>query len=66
MVIKTPVPDNHAARAVVALGYDTLEILVIEGMVFDHYRKPFYGRIECWPFRHGPTLEYPFEFEPQS
>ena len=64
-MIEAPVPDDHAARTITAFRDDTLEILVLKRVVFDHDSQPLQRGIERGPPRHGPALEHPVELEPE-
>ena len=65
VMVNAPVPDDHAPRAVIVLRDETLKILVIERVIFDHHGQPFYGWIERGPPRDGPALQHALQFEPE-
>ncbi len=62
---RAAIPDDHAARAVVAFRYLTFERAVFERMVLDMHRKPLHRRVQARTFRHRPGFQRAVEFEPE-
>ena len=60
---RAPVPDDHVAAAVLALGDDALEVEVGEGMVLDVDGHAPVGWIEAGPFGHGPRHQHAVDLE---
>ncbi len=48
------IPHDHAARAVVALGNDALEVAVFERVILDLHGETLVFRVVRRPFRHRP------------
>src|SRR5579884_1316279 len=59
------VPDHDGAAAVFALGYRSLERVVLDRMILDLHSKALLAGIETWTARHRPALHHTVEFEPQ-
>ena len=59
------VPYDHGAGAVVALRDDSLEVAVLERVIFDFDRQAFVGGIGGWPFWNGPGPEDAVHLEAQ-
>ncbi len=60
-----PVPDDHGAGAVLALGDRLLEVGVFQRMVLDvHGQAPDLG-VERWPLGHRPAPQCVAELQPQ-
>src|SRR5262249_36441242 len=57
------IPDHHGAAAVLTSGDYSLEIVVLDGVIFNLHRQPLDGRVVAWPFRHRPGKHYPFPFK---
>jgi len=52
--IGTAIPDDHLACAVLLRRDDALERGIVERVILDVDRHPFFGGIERWPLRHSP------------
>ena len=64
-LVSAPVPDHHRASAVLALGDQALEVVVVGGVIFDVGGQPPLGWIEGWPFGDRPGDEYAFHLQPE-
>ena len=62
---RAPVPHDHVAAAVLALGNDALEVEVRDRMVLDmNGHAPLVG-VERRPARHGPAHQHAVDLEPE-
>jgi hypothetical protein len=57
------VPHDHAARAVVALGDDTLEVPVLERVILDLHGETLVLRVVRRPLGHRPRAEDPVHLQ---
>ena len=62
---RAPVPDDHVAAAVLALGDDALEVEVLDRVVLDVHREPPRLRVERRPLRHRPAGQHAVDLEPE-
>ena len=60
---RTPVPDDHVARPVLAPRNDALEIQVLDRVVFDLHGQPPLPWVERRAFGHGPADEDAVDLE---
>ena len=61
--VGAPVPDDHVPRAVLAPGDHTLELKVLNGVVFRPGGKTAGRWIERWPARHRPAGQHTVHLE---
>ena len=59
------VPDDHFARAVIALWNHALEVGVLHGVVLHHHREPLFRDVRGGSVRDGPTHECAAPLEPE-
>jgi hypothetical protein len=59
------IPDDHGSAAVFPGGDQTLEVDIIDGVVFGRDCEPLVCRVERGPLGNSPTLEHTIEFEPE-
>ena len=52
------IPQLHRAGAILAVGYDALEIGIVQRMVLDVRSDPLVGGIERRPFAHRPAPQH--------
>ena len=59
------VPDHHRSASVFSGRNQSLEVAIVERMVFDLDGQPLLRRVEAWSLRNRPTLECTSHFEPE-
>ena len=59
------IPYDHSARAVIAGRNYSLEITVLERVIFDSYCKSLVVLVIRRSFRHGPRSQHAVHFEAQ-
>ena len=64
-VPRAPVPHDHVAAAVLALGDDALEVEVLERVVLDVDGQPAGPGVERRALRHGPADQHAVDLEPE-
>src|ERR1700693_6609193 len=57
------VPNNHVAGAIISLRYFTLELGVLERMIFRLNSEAFIARVHRRAFGDGPGLQYAVDFQ---
>ena len=59
------VPDDYVAGAIISLGYFTLELGVLERVIFSLNSEAFIARIHRRAFGDGPGLHHAIHFQPE-
>ena len=62
---RPPVPHDHVAPAVGALGDDALEVEVLDGVVLHVDGQPAGLGVERRPLGHGPAGQHPLDLQPE-
>src|SRR5207249_3688712 len=63
--IFSAVPQHHRAPAVLSLGNDTLELRIVDGVIFNFHRQMFFTLLPGKPFRHRPGFQNSFHLQPE-
>ena len=59
------IPDDDRTCAIVPFWNDSLEVAVLEGVVFDFYGEALVGRVGGRPLGDRPRFEDPVHLQPQ-